>query len=86
MPDQVVVNGVPFLLCIPTDRRGNAIEKLAKYQKRKYDLALDWKDRVDLPEIPVPEIATPLPVNVDERERELENMMAKPPSHQARVK
>ena len=63
MPDENVVKGIPFLLCIPVDRRGNAIEKLAKYQRRKYDLALDWKPRVALPEIPVPEAPVNPPQN-----------------------
>jgi hypothetical protein len=75
MPDENVDKGVPFLLCIPPLKRGNVIEKLARYQKKKYGLALDLDIRAAFPEIPAPEIATPLPVNADERERELEHLM-----------
>lgn len=35
------ITGVPFLDCIPIAHRGTVIEKLAEFQKRKYDTELE---------------------------------------------
>ena len=55
---------VPFLLCIPVKvssgwlGRGDAIEKLAQYQKEHYGTNLDLKLRAEPGNIPLPEIST----------------------------
>ena len=72
---------VPFLLCIPVEKRGNVIEKLGEYQQQTYNQGLDLNLRAQFPEIPLPEIPTE-----EMTEQEIENEISKAPSHQARVK
>ena len=71
MPDENV-DKVPFLLCIPPVKRGNAIEKLSRYQKKHYHTGLDLN-------LQRPETKPEIPVHED-REGELERMMKQAPS------
>ena len=66
---------VPFLLCIPVDKRGTAIEKLDEYQEKHYKTHLDINLRAQFPEIPLPEIPTE-----EISAAEIEHMMRQPPS------
>ncbi len=71
MPDENV-DKVPFLLCIPISERGNAIERLARYQWKHYHTVLDLN-------LQRPEIRPEIPVHED-REGDLERMMKQAPS------
>lgn len=70
---------VPFLLCIPLEKRGNIIEALGEYQKKHHGLNLDVDLRTQFPELPLPQI----PVRPDMTEEELGKFISQPPSHQA---
>jgi hypothetical protein len=72
---------VPFLLCIPVEKRGNAVEALGEYQRKHYGTAIDVDLRARLPELPAPEI----PVGTDMTPEELGEFMARPPEHQEKL-
>ncbi len=72
---------VPFLLLIPVEKRGTAIEKLGEYQQKHYGTVLDIDLRAQFPEIPIPEIPTE-----ELGEQEIVNVMEHNTDIKARMK